>query len=66
MTKHLNDDWMYEHGYISESECAKGARSDLIPNADWGQELTVASLEIPDAIFLDSTTPIHEAVSLFH
>lgn len=23
MTKHLNDDWMYERNYITEEECAK-------------------------------------------
>ena len=36
MTKHLNDDWMYEQGYITEQDCAKGAVSTLIPNTDWG------------------------------
>ena len=38
MTKHLNNDWMYERGYITEEECAKAAVSDLIPNTDWGQD----------------------------
>ena len=65
MTKHLNDDWMYECGYITEQECAAGAVSNLIPNTDWGQERTVAELNLKDAIFLASTTPISEAVTKF-
>ena len=52
MTKHLNDDWMYECGYISEADCAKGAVSTLIPNTDWGQDRRVAELKLKDAIFL--------------
>ena len=38
MTKHLNDDWMYERGYITEEQCAKNAVSDLVPSRDWGQD----------------------------
>ncbi len=62
MTKHLNDDWMYERGYITESECAAGATSDLIPNTDWGQDKTVASLNLPDACFIYDNTPIGGAL----
>ena len=65
MTKHLNDDWMYERGYISEADCAAGAKSDLIPNEDWGQDLTVADLTLPDAVFIEADTSIREAVNLF-
>ena len=65
MTKHLNDDWMYERGYIDEDECTKGARSDLIKNTDWGQDLTVADLDLPEAVFVNSTTPISEAINMF-
>ena len=49
MTKHLNDDWMYERGYISEEVCTAGATSGLIPNTDWGQDITVGSLDLPEA-----------------
>ncbi len=66
MTKHLNDDWMYERGYITEEECTRAATSDLIENTDWGQDLTVGHLDLPDAVFLDSTTPIREAIKMFH
>ena len=65
MTKHLNDDWMYERGYISEADCAAGAKSDLIPNEDWGQELTVADLVLPDAVFVEADMSIRDAVDRF-
>ncbi len=65
MTKHLNDDWMYERGYISEAECAAGATSDLIPNTDWGQDKTVGSLDLPDACFIYDNTPIGGALQQF-
>ena len=65
MTKHLNDDWMYEQGYITEQDCAKGALSNLIPNTDWGQDKIVADLKLKDAIFVQSTATIREAITLF-
>lgn len=65
MTKHLNDDWMYERGYITEEECAKNAVSDLIPNTDWGQDMKVADLVLPTAIFLDANTTIADAAAKF-
>jgi len=41
MTKHLNMDWMYERGYVTEEQCANAFVSDLVPNTDWGQDITV-------------------------
>lgn len=58
MTKHLNNDWMYERGYITEEACAKAAVSDLVPNTDWGQDLKVADMELNKAVFVDADTPI--------
>ena len=65
MTKHLNDDWMYERNYITEDECSRAANSDLIPNTDWGQNMTVGQLELPDAVFLDATTSVGDAINAF-
>jgi len=59
MTKHLNNDWMYERGYITEEECAKASVSDLVPNTDWGQNLTVGDMELKKAVFLSPTTSIY-------
>jgi len=36
MTKFLNNDWMYENGFISEKECLELNNSKLVPNKDWG------------------------------
>lgn len=65
MTKHLNDDWMYERGYITEEQCAKNAVSDLVPNEDWGQDMTVGDLSLPDAKFIDAEMKISEVIKLF-
>ena len=60
MTKHLNNDWMYEQGWLTEEECAKAAVSDLIPNTDWGQERTVSELRLKEAVFLSADETISE------
>ena len=65
MTKLLNDDWMYEQGFISENECAKGAISDLIPNTEWGQDMKVSDLDLPEAVFIDADLSVSEVVTLF-
>lgn len=65
MTKHLNDDWMYERGYITEEECTNAATSDLVANTDWGKDMTVNDLDLADAVFVEATTPIGEAIRLF-
>jgi len=64
MTKHLNDDWMYERGYITEQDCASRAVSDLIPNADWGQDQTVNDLPLKPAHFLTIDVTCKDAIEL--
>jgi cystathionine beta-synthase len=64
MTKHLNDDWMYERDYISEDECAHRFEPKHIPNNDWGQNQTVADLNLHPAEFLPIDTTCQEAIHL--
>jgi len=64
MTKHLNSDWMYERGYITEEECAQGYLSDLVPNTDWGQDLTLKDMPLREAVFLKQTTTCAEAIKM--
>lgn len=64
MTKHLNSDWMYERNYITEKECMDLNSTDLVPNTDWGQNLTVKDLELKEAMFVDVKTTYAEAVKL--
>lgn len=65
MTKHLNNDWMYERGYMTEEECAKAAVSDLIPNTDWGQDQTVGSMNLHKAEFISFNTPVSKVLEKF-
>ena len=64
MTKHLNSDWMYERGYMSEKECASEYISDLVENTDWGQKLTVKDLPLHEALFVKDTITCQEAITL--
>merc|ERR1711904_119987 len=64
MTKHLNDDWMYEREYISEEECATRFAPKFMDNKDWGQELTVADINLHKAEFLSIDTTCQEAIHL--
>jgi len=46
ISKFINNDWMYENGFISEEECTKINTSTLVPSKDWGQDHTVADLKL--------------------
>ena len=62
MTKFLNNDWMYENGFITEQECIDLNTSKLVPNKDWGQEYTVKDLELTEAHFLNHDLTCKEAI----
>ena len=64
MTKHLNSDWMYERGYITEQECANNFVSNLVPNNDWGQHLTVKDIPLNEAVFIKQTATVSEAIKM--
>lgn len=64
MTKHLNADWMYERGYMTEKDCADSYLCDLIENKDWGQDKTVADLPLHKAQFLKITDTCQHAMDL--
>jgi len=38
----------------------------LVENTDWGQDQTVADLDLPNAVFLDSKTKVGDAIKKFH
>jgi cystathionine beta-synthase len=62
MTKFINNDWMYENGFITEEECIKLNSSDLVENKDWGQEYTVKDLSLHNAHFLSSHITVGQAI----
>ena len=63
ITKFINNDWMYEHGFISEQECAEANVPKLVPHNVWGKEYTIKDLNLPQATFLPTTMTITEAIS---
>ena len=63
ITKFVNNDWMYEHGFITEQECADANVPKLVPHNVWGQEHTIKELNLPQACFLPSTMTINEAIA---
>jgi cystathionine beta-synthase len=65
MTKHLNLDWMYERGYITEQECVSGNLSDVVPADGWGLDVCVESMELNKAVFLAADTPVDEVLHKF-
>lgn len=62
MTKFINNDWMYENGFLTEEECVKANTSDLVENKDWGQEFTVKDLRLHEAVFLQAEMTVKEAI----
>eukprot|EP00350_Pseudokeronopsis_sp_OXSARD2_P004901 CAMPEP_0170558392 /NCGR_PEP_ID=MMETSP0211-20121228/35067_1 /TAXON_ID=311385 /ORGANISM="Pseudokeronopsis sp., Strain OXSARD2" /LENGTH=53 /DNA_ID=CAMNT_0010870279 /DNA_START=1008 /DNA_END=1169 /DNA_ORIENTATION=+ len=53
MTKFLNNDWMYENGFISEQECNEMNQSKLVKSEDFGQENTIKDLNLKEAIIIN-------------
>jgi len=64
ITKHLNTDWMYERGYITEQECTESNIPKLVENKDWGQDIKVKDLPLPEANYLTVSTTCAEAVDM--
>jgi len=62
MTKFLNNDWMYENGFLTEQECLELSQSKLVPTKDWGQEFTVKDLNLTEAVFLSPTLSVKDAI----
>ena len=62
MTKFINNDWMYENGFITEEECTRFNTSTLVPSKDYGQEFTVSDLHLKEAVFLQGELTAREAI----
>ena len=46
ITKFINNDWMYEHNFISETDCKEANEPKLIPMNVWGKEYTIKDLKL--------------------
>lgn len=62
ITKFINNDWMFEHGLISEEECMNANIPKLIPNNVWGSEFTIKDLNLKPAVFLDYDLSCKDAI----
>lgn len=62
ITKFINNDWMYESGFITEEECTKLSYSNLVPCKDLGQDHTVADLNLKEAEILSGDLTVREAI----
>jgi cystathionine beta-synthase len=62
ITKFINNDWMYERGFISEQQCMEASIPKLVPHNVWGKEFTVKDLNLNPAKILMSSTPCKEAI----
>jgi len=64
MTKHLNSDWMYERGYITESTCAEAFAAKHIETSDWGKDRHVSDLPLHPARFLSTSETCDNAINI--
>ncbi len=62
ITKFINNDWMYENGFINEEQCTKLTTSTLVPSKDWGQDYTVKDLQLKEAHFLPAEMSVKDAI----
>lgn len=64
MSRFLNNDWMYENGFITEEECVKLNSTTLVKDNDWGADMTVADLPMVESPVLKTSTKMTEAIDL--
>jgi len=62
ITKFVSDDWMYEHGYMSEEQCFENSLPKLIPHNVWGQDKKISDMGLQEAEFLDDSITCSEAI----
>lgn len=62
ITKFVNNDWMYEHGLMTESECMEANIPKLVPHNVWGQEYLIKDINLKPAVFLKDDMTCQEAI----
>jgi cystathionine beta-synthase len=62
ITKFINNDWMYEHNFISELDCKEANEPKLIPMNVWGKEYSIKDLKLKPAVFLHDSLTCKEAI----
>jgi len=62
ISKFINNDWMYEHGLITEQECLEANVPKLVPNNQWGTEYKIKDMPLQEAVFLQDIMPCKDAI----
>ena len=62
LTKFINNDWLYEHNFITEQQCMEANDSKLIPLKVWGQEFKIKDLNLKPAVFIPDNMTCREAI----
>lgn len=62
ISKFINNDWMYENGFLNEEECTRLNTSTLVPSKDWGQDHTINDLNLTEAVFLPAEMSVKDAI----
>lgn len=64
ITKFVSNDWMYEHGFMTEKDCMEASIPKLTPHKTWGQDLKIKDMPLTKAVFLSSTSSCKEAIKM--
>ena len=64
MTKFVSEDWMYEHGFISEAEMLDANTPKLVPNKSWGQNVKVKDMKLVKPKTLTEEHSIGQAIDM--
>jgi cystathionine beta-synthase len=64
ISKFVSNDWMYEHGLITEMECMERSNPKLIPNNVWGQDRKISDMPLVEALFLYKSNTCREAIDM--
>jgi len=64
ITKFVSNDWMYEHGFMSEKQCMEESIPKLAPHTTWGQDKQIKDMPLCDAVFLTDKMTCKEAIAL--
>eukprot|EP00356_Strombidium_inclinatum_P013715 CAMPEP_0170493560 /NCGR_PEP_ID=MMETSP0208-20121228/14095_1 /TAXON_ID=197538 /ORGANISM="Strombidium inclinatum, Strain S3" /LENGTH=485 /DNA_ID=CAMNT_0010769505 /DNA_START=23 /DNA_END=1477 /DNA_ORIENTATION=+ len=62
ITKFVNNDWMFEHGFISENDCLEASIPKLVPHNVWGKEFKIKDITLNEAVFLQDNTSCKDSI----
>lgn len=64
ISKFVNNDWLYEHGFMSEQECMESNIPKLVPHNVWGQDFQIKDLDLQESETVSSDATFREVINL--